>query len=220
MVCDYLHLHPVRAHLLRAEERLLSYPCSRLGWYLAAAVHRPGWLRVDRRLGEHGIGPDSAAGRLEFERRMAARRLAEADEAILAGLRRGGCFGSTEFRRERLEAIEKMAAESAGGGWRQEVASNKAERIGAEELKRLRWTERDLRHRRKSDPGKWQIAARLRRETILSLKSITARVGLGSSKSANTSRHAWMQADGKPCGADAEHKNQKTHAGKTNQTKA
>ncbi len=144
---------------------------------------------------------------------MAARRLAEADEAILAGLRRGGCFGSTEFRRERLEAIEKMAAESAGGGWRQEVASNKAERIGAEELKRLR-------HRRKSDPGKWQIAARLRRETILSLKSITARVGLGSSKSANTSRHAWMQADGKPCGADAEHKNQKTHAGKTNQTKA
>jgi len=35
-VCDYVHLNPVRAHLLRPEERLLSYPWSSFGWYLAA----------------------------------------------------------------------------------------------------------------------------------------------------------------------------------------
>ena len=63
-VCDYVHLNPVRAHLLRPGERLLSYPWSSLGWYLASSGYRPGWIRVDRLLGEHGIGKDSAEGRL------------------------------------------------------------------------------------------------------------------------------------------------------------
>ena len=87
-------------------------------------------------------------------------------------------------------------------------------------MARLGWTEQDLAVRRKSDPEKLRIAARLRRETILSLKSIATRVGLGSSKSANAKLHTWMQADGKPEGADAETKNQKNHAKKTNRTKA
>jgi hypothetical protein len=61
-----------------------------------------------------------------------------------------GCFGSREFRRRRLEELEQVAGDSVGGGLRQEVAINKADRIVAEELKRLRWTEEDLRQRRKS----------------------------------------------------------------------
>jgi hypothetical protein len=65
-----------------------------------------------------------------------------------------------------------------------------------------------------------RIVARLRRETILSLKRIATRVGLGRSNSANAKLHTWMQADGKPEAADAETKNQKNHAKKTNQTKA
>ena len=217
--CDDVHLNPVRAHLLRSEERLLSYPWSSLGWYLAAPGHRPGWLRVDRLLGEHGIGRDTAEGRLEFERRMEARRLAEAEEETLKGLRRGWCFGSPEFRRRMLEEIEKVEGASVSGGLRQETAINKGDRIVAEELQRLQWTEEDLRRRRKNDPGKLRIAARLRRETILSLKSIATRVGLGSSKSANAKLHTWMQANGKTERADAS-KKQKNHAKKTNQTKA
>jgi putative transposase len=53
-VCDYVHLNPVRAKLLGADNRLLEYPWSSFGWYLAAKAHRPEWLRVDRLLGEHG----------------------------------------------------------------------------------------------------------------------------------------------------------------------
>ncbi len=160
-------------------------------------------MRVDRLLGEHGIGRDTAEGRFEFERRMKVRRFAEGDEEALKGLRRGWCFGSAVFRRRMLEEVEKLEGESIGGGLRQETAINKADRIVAEELKRLKWTEQDLMRRRKSDPGKLWIAARLRRETILSLKRITTRVGLGSSKSANAKLHAWMQANGKPDGVDA-----------------
>src|SRR5258708_37359898 len=49
--CDYVHLNPERAKLLRPEQRLLEYPWSSFGWYLAAKAHRPRWLRVDRLLG-------------------------------------------------------------------------------------------------------------------------------------------------------------------------
>jgi hypothetical protein len=65
----------VRAHLLRPEERLLAYPWSSFGYYLAAPEHRPEWMRVDRLLGEHGLPQDTALARQEFERRMEARRL-------------------------------------------------------------------------------------------------------------------------------------------------
>ena len=54
-VCDYVHLNPVRARLLQREDRLLGYPWSSVGWYLAAPEHRPQWMRVDRLLGEHGM---------------------------------------------------------------------------------------------------------------------------------------------------------------------
>src|SRR5512147_3004543 len=57
--CDYVHLNPVRAGLLRAEDRLLAYPWSSFCLYLAAPEHRPAWLRVDRLLGEHGIQADT-----------------------------------------------------------------------------------------------------------------------------------------------------------------
>ena len=59
--CDYVHLNPVRAWLLGAEERLLSYPWSGFAWYLAAPAHRPAWIRVGRWLGgAHGIAADTA----------------------------------------------------------------------------------------------------------------------------------------------------------------
>ena len=61
-VCDYVHLNPVRAKLLKPEQRLLEYPWSSFGHYLSAPPHRAAWLRVDRLLGEHGIERDDTAG--------------------------------------------------------------------------------------------------------------------------------------------------------------
>jgi hypothetical protein len=87
--CDYVHLNPVRAHLLRPQERLLAYPWTSLAYYLAAPEHRPRWVRVDRLLGEHGLQQDTATARQDFERRMEARRLEPGDEQGLKALRRG-----------------------------------------------------------------------------------------------------------------------------------
>jgi len=192
--CDYVHLNPVRAGLLRAEERLLAYPWSSFGAYLAAAEHRPRWIRVDRLLGEHGIQRDTPEGRQEFERRMERRRLEETDPESLKALRRGWCLGSGPFRQQMLENMEGKLGEHHSGELRRETAEAKAERLIGEELKRLGWTEGELAARRKSDPLKLALAARLRKETTLSLKAIAGRVHLGAAKGANTNLHRWMRA--------------------------
>src|SRR6266404_5512349 len=54
-VCDYVHLNPVRAKLLKSRQPLSDYAWSSYPGYLAAPSRRPGWLRVDRLLGEWGI---------------------------------------------------------------------------------------------------------------------------------------------------------------------
>ncbi len=100
--CDYVHLNPARAGLLKADERLLAYPWSSFGYYLCAPEHRPGWIRVDRLLGEHGLQQDSVAARQEFERRTEARRAVPGDEATLRALRRGWCLGSQAMPATRL----------------------------------------------------------------------------------------------------------------------
>lgn len=182
--CDYVHLNPVRAGLLKPEERLLAYPWSSFGYYLAAPQHRPGWMRVDRLLGEHGLPEDTPAARQEFERRLEARRLEPGDEAGLKALRRGWCLGSREFKQKRLEEMEGQVGEHHYGQLRLETAEAKGERIIAEELGRLCWQETELVSRRKHDPAKLAIAQRLRKETTLSVKQIALRLHLGTTRSA------------------------------------
>lgn len=200
--CDYAHLNSVRAGLLKPEDRLMAYPWSSFGLYLAAREYRPEWLRVDRLLGEHGIQQDTALGRQEFEMRMEARRAQEADEESLKALRRGWCLGSPEFKARMLERMDGKLGQHHSGELRLETAEAKAERIVQEELVRLGWDAGQLVLRRKNDPQKLAIAARLRRETTLTLKAIAARVGLGTSKSANSTLHRWMRQQSSVSSAD------------------
>jgi hypothetical protein len=161
---------------------------------MAARKHRPAWMCVERLLGEHGIGEDSAAGRREFEARMEARRAEQPDEEALRPLRRGWCLGGEAFKRELLERMEGRMGEHHSGELRREEAESKAERIIGEEMRRMGWKETVLATLRKSDPGKLAIAARLRRETTLPVKWIAKRLWLGTSKSANSKLHQWMRA--------------------------
>jgi putative transposase len=192
--CDYVHLNPVRAGLLQPEERLMAYPWSSFASYLAAPKHRPGWVRVDRLLGEHGLLHDTAATRQEFERRMEARRLAQTDAESLVALRHSWYLGSPAFKQQLLEQLDGQLGDHHSGQLRSETAEAKAGRIVAEELRRLGWTETQLRTRPKGDLAKLALAARLRRETTLTLKAIAARVHLGTSKSANVRLHRWMRS--------------------------
>ncbi len=88
--------------------------------------------------------------------------------------------------------------EHHSGQLHRQAADARAERIVAEELSRRGWQEADLERRRKNDPDKLEMAARLRRETTLSVKDIAARVHLGTSKGANANLHKHMRRSSKP----------------------
>jgi hypothetical protein len=56
----------------------------------------------------------------------------------------------------------------------------KAQRIAQEELDMLGWSPLDLQGHRKGDPQKVRIAARLRRETTMTLEWIADRLCMGA----------------------------------------
>ena len=178
-VCDYVHLNPVRAKLLSKEQKLRAYRWSSYGEYLKRPSQRVGWLRVGRLLGEMGIPKDSAVGRKEFERRMELRRQEDPPEQW-KGVRRGWCLGDEAFRKELLAQMAEQAGASHYGEELLESAEEKAQRIIAEEMKRLGWKEDDLRRHRKGDRRKVRIARRLRQETTMTLKWIADRLRMGT----------------------------------------
>ena len=92
-------------------------------------------------------------------------------------------------RQKMLELMDGKLGENHSGELHRETAEQKANRIVSEELIRRGWEESDLATRRRSDPGKVAIAARLRKETTLPIKWIAARVQIGTAKGAKAVLH-------------------------------
>ena len=179
-VCDYVHLNPVRARLLRRGQKLSDWRWGSLRHYLQPRRKRPQWLRADRLLGEHGIPADSPAGRREFGRRMELRRAEGDDPARLKALRRGWCLGDKAFREELLAQMKERIGEHHYGEERSQTEAEHAGKIVLEGLKRLGWKEADLAARAKGDPEKLKLAVRLRAETTVTVKWIAQRLGMGA----------------------------------------
>src|SRR5208283_3746606 len=183
------------AKLLGSGSRLLEYPWSSFGAYLTEPRHRPKWLQVERLLGEHGIARDTASGRREFERRMETRRVGEGDPDQWKGMRRGWFLGGEPFKRGLLERLREQLGPNHSGEMREQAERARAEGIIAAALKQMRWKETDLCRRAKNDAGKMALAARLRRETTLTIEQIADRLRMGSRKSVAPKLHAWRKAN-------------------------
>ena len=178
-VCDYVHLNPARAGLLRPRQSLESYRWSSFGEYLKGARERSGWMRVDRLLGEWGIPRDSSAGRKQFGQRMERRRSEKNPKTDWKAVERSWCLGDKAFKEELLAQMRKSRKDHYGAELRQADEVH-AERLLRAELRRRGWTERDLEQRSKGDPAKVELAWRLRRETTMTLKWIAARLKMGT----------------------------------------
>jgi hypothetical protein len=179
-VCDYVHLNPVRARLLKAEEALESYRWSSFPEYLKSTGRRLVWLRVDRLLGEHGIAKDSPAGRRVFEEGMELRRRAGDKPEHWATVRRGWCLGDEAFRKELLAQVSQRRGKHHYGAELQEGDEEKAERLVQVELARRSWSGKALAERPKTDRRKARIALRLREETTMTMEWIALRLKMGS----------------------------------------
>jgi hypothetical protein len=178
-VCDYVHLNPARAKGLKAQEPLSAFAWSCYPQYLAVPGRRPSWLRVDRLLGKWGIPKDSEAGRRVFAERMEWRR-GEDLRGEFKRVERGWCLGGEEFWQELLEQVDARPGPSHFGEAVQEAEAVQAERLVIEGLKRMGWSEADLRARRKGEPKKVQLARELRAQTTMPLAWIAERLNIGS----------------------------------------
>ncbi len=191
-VCDYVHLNPARAKLLGPEQPLAAYRWSSWPEYLKSPGKRRAWLRVDRLLGEDRIPRDSAAGR----RNAGAGIGGAAAGGDRCGLQSDSArlvFGEAAFRKELLaQMTERIGAEHFGAE-RLETAEAKAEQILCEELRARRWKEGDLMKRAKGDLGKVTIAARLREETLVTVKWIAARLATGTAGYLNNRLYRWRK---------------------------
>ena len=178
-VCDYVHLNPARAGLLKGGEALEEFPWSSYGDYLKPARQRPVWLQVRRLLGEKGIPEDSRAGRQQFARLTEERRRADLSKEFKP-VERGWCLGSEEFRQELLAVAAGWLRATHYGAERRETQEAAACGLLQEEMGRLGWDKAVLRQVSKGDERKVGMAMRLRKETTMSLKWIAEHLEMGS----------------------------------------
>jgi len=105
----------------------------------------------------------------------------------------GLVFGDKAFRQELGEPkTERIGTEHYGAERLETAVENAGRSLGAE-LKARRWKEADLSKRAKGDLGKVQIAARLREESLVTVKWIAERLGMGSAGYLNNRLYRWRQ---------------------------
>ena len=191
-VSDYVHLNPGRAQLLRDDEPLKRYAWSSFPAYLRKSALRPAWLRVDRVLGEHGIFRDCPKARHDFERAMERLRHSKTTEAAFAEVRTGWFLGAPGSREQLLDKLGPVSTDHHHGPEVREAAEQFAERVVASCLHDIGWNEADLKAARKGDGRKVRIAIRLRCETTVTWKWISARLHMGAWR---TARNAVVALD-------------------------
>lgn len=176
--CNYVHFNPVRAGMLGAKQKIEAYAWSSYPAYLIPKV-RPGWLRVDRLMGEHGLAEDSAHTRRQFERRMV---LARADKMGVedTDLQHGWRIGAEDFCDWLSKKLKRRGRAGERARERSETDAARAEAIVQEALRKIRWRQIDLAKQPKGHPAKAQIAHKVRRETPMTRRWIANRLHMGS----------------------------------------
>ena len=133
-VCDYVHLNPARAGMIANDEALERYHWSSYRAFLLPPRQRPGWLRVDRLMGEHGIQRDSRVGRREFGLATESIRNEQLPPEVIGRIRRGWKFGADDF----VEWLMNKVSVSADAG-HQRLERDETERHGRSELCAKSW---------------------------------------------------------------------------------
>lgn len=182
-VCDYVHLNPVRARLLKNGAPLESFQWSSFCEYLAPSYKRVYWLRTDRLLGEYGIQNDNAAGREKFSKLLNDRCVLEGvgRDAIYKLIRRSWKFGAKDFSERIFEEMNSSPKKENHLSLEvDETMEIKGRRLIQKKLKELKLKPDDLEFLPRMDPAKIEIASILRAQTTLPLKWIAHELKAGA----------------------------------------
>jgi REP element-mobilizing transposase RayT/DNA-binding transcriptional regulator YiaG len=176
--CNYVHLNPVRAGIVKREEKLESFAWSSYPAYLRPKIGTA-WLRVDRLLGEHGLQNDTAVTRRAFARQM-IRTMREMSSETLDDLRRGWKVGAEDFCDRLADKLARQGKDGERAKERNETDAALAEAMVQKALAAVRWREIDLACQPKGHAVKARIARKLRSETSMSRQWIAHRLKIGS----------------------------------------
>lgn len=197
-VCHYIHLNPVRAGLVLANE-VATYAWSSLPKFSGKA--RSEWLEPAVVLGQAGELPDTAAGWRKYREYLEFLAEDEPSRKELAAARmsRGWCIGSPQFREEtRRELVARGTDLERFAGLEPEVA--KAERVVGWEEKLValaRAAKVDLARLpvQKSHPSKVLLAAALKQSTSVSNGWLAERLAMGKPASASQFVRRYMLSE-------------------------
>ncbi len=189
-VSNYIHLNPVRAGLVQANQPVQSYFWSSFPLYLAPERKRMKWLCVNKVLGELGGYQDNPEGGLAYELYIEelAMRYYKKDELEnfneeWKALRRGWYLGSGNFRDRLTKLLAKVIAGKQKGTYfgdeRRAHDEVQAEGLLQEGLKALELGKLDLETGSKGMPEKQVLAWWLRKNTTVSRKWISEHLKMG-----------------------------------------
>ncbi|RRJ94362.1 transposase [Opitutaceae bacterium TAV4] len=175
-VCHYIHLNPIRAHVMAMDDLAEWRGCS-LRWVLKP-TERAAWFDPSPAFQQPADLTDSPAGREAYKRYLdwLATDDDEQQKQCFEGLCSGWAFGSREFKKELLDEAEdpsalgiEDAAEARVMMWEKTLVELKA-RLGTPEI---RATE-------KSADWKVAVAAEMKRRTTATNQWISDALGMGS----------------------------------------
>ena len=205
-VADSIHLNPARAHCFDLKKgRLTDYKWSSFCGYLRP-TKRPGFLAVDRVLGNHGFA-DEASGRSQYRHYMKKRVLEilhskdprEADEKWRK-IRRGWVFGTAEFCIKMRDAVEGVVYGKRRDSFMGEEIrlhdETEAESLLQFGLNRCGIVEADLPMLKKGDDRKKVVAWLIRKKTGVRVEWITSRLSMGTPSNFARYIRAVEKADG------------------------
>lgn len=181
-VVDYIHLNPVRAGIVAADQ-LLEFRPSSLGQFVAGS--HPGWLAAEEFLRAAGFIESSEAWTAYVERLIALATKPGDDERMTRGaMSTGWAIGTQGWRRTlaREHAQTRLAPEWAIDElstfredlWQRELAAG---------LREVGHTLDDAATDPSINPWKLELALRLRRVTAAHYRWIAATLNMGAASS-------------------------------------
>lgn len=187
-VCHYIHLNPVRAHVVKAAEAV-KYPWGSLPKF--AGRVRPKWLEASVVLGEAGGLSDTPKGWAKYLGYLEFLAEDEPSKTALVSerLSRGWCVGGREFKEEmRKEHLLRGAELERFAGLEPEAVQAERTELWEERLQALAKAAKIDPARlpeQKSHPDKVRLAAALKQSTSVSNAWVAERLGMGQPASAS-----------------------------------
>ena len=184
ILSDYIHLNPIRAHLIPEEGLLESYPWSSFPSLLESADKRPHWLHGDWVLGSQAES-DTEEERNIYRKAMEQRALEERngkaiEEGLLKQLRRGWYFGSVKFRQKILDLLgSEEEQKEPGSAFRRSHDEREALHIMESGLREFQITREDLLKLPKGSILKIAIATVIKKWTLMSNEWIAQHLRMG-----------------------------------------